>query len=487
MNRWLLCTALSVFGAVRAAGIEATMSRSVFYRAEPNGTFTPQLELYWQVSPRSLAFRRGADSLLTASYVTSIRILTDTGAVRHEAYIIATPPRLPEEAARQSLLDIYRTPLQPGRYRAEVTLTEKGFDDRMVTLADSFTIEAPAPTAFLSDVQLLDTFYAADGPDSFTRNGIRAVPLCADFLDDGRPNLHFYAARYGLQKVDTSRFPLRQRAFIAKRITDPPIPWLHRVDTIHATSGAVLPQTFAIAALTSGNYFLTVTLEDKDGRSIAAVRRRFQRLNTAPAEVPKTDADTARASGTYINLAETFLAKYKAEQVRAMLKMALPVADAPERAAIELLLGKPDDTYSRYFLYNFYSRRNSIKPEDAWKQHADRVREVNKLFGTGGHIGYETDRGLLYLKYGPPAERIPVRAEAGTLPYEIWVYEVLPRTARTSYFLFYQPSDLVGDYRLLHSTVPDEVRNPGWRTLLYPGGSPSGVISSRAEQYFGNR
>lgn len=487
MNRWLLCTALAIFFSARAVGIEATMSRAVFYRAESSGSFTPQLELYWQVSPRSLAFRRASDSTLTASYVTTIRILADTGLVRREAYIIATPPRTQEAAARQLLLDIYRTPLPPGRYRAELVLAEQGFDDRTVTLTDSFTIEAPANTAFVSDVQLLDTFYAADRPDPFTKDGTRAVPLCADFLDDGRTSLHFYVERYGVEKLEPARFPLRQRMFVSKRIADPPIPWLHRIDTVKAPGSTPLPQTFSIAALTSGNYILTVALEDKDGRTIAAARRRFQRLNTAPAEVPKTDADTARSSGTYINLAETFLAKYKAEQVRAMLKMALPTADAPERAAILLLLDKPDDVYSRYFLYNFYSRRNPIKPEDAWKTHAERVREVNKLFGGAGRLGYETDRGVLYLKYGAPAERIPVRAEAGALPYEVWVYEVLPRTARTSYFLFYQPADLVGDYRLLHSTVPDEVRNPGWRTLLYPNGRGSGTMVSRAEQYFGNR
>jgi GWxTD domain-containing protein len=487
MNRWLLCTALSLFCASQAAGIEATMARSVFYRPEAGSAYSPVLELYWQVNPRSLVYRRASDSTVTAHYYTSIRVLADADTVRKESYIIATPARVEAAAAQQSLLDLYRTPLPPGKYRAQVTLTEQGFEESTITLTDTFTIESAGATAFLSDVQFLDTFYSADRPNPFTKDGVRAVPLCADFLDDGRNNLHYYAERYGLERIDASRYPLRQRAFISKRPSDPPIHYLQRTDTVGSAVAAAVPQTLNIAALTSGNWVLSVLLEDKDGKAISLARRRFQRLNTTPAEVPKLEADTTSNSGTYVNLANTFLSKYKAEQIRAMLKMVLPIADLPERAAINLLLEKPDDLYSRYFLYNFYNRRNAFKPEEAWKAYAERVREVNKLFGSGARPGYETDRGSLYLKYGAPAERILVRAEAGALPYEVWVYEVLPKTARTSYFLFYQPAELIGDYRLLHSTVPDEVRNPAWRTLLYPGGRAGGLTGSRAEQYFGNR
>jgi hypothetical protein len=101
-------------------------------------------------------------------------------------------------------------------------------------------------------------------------------------------------------------------------------------------------------------------------------------------------------------------------------------------------------------------------------------------------MGYETDRGVIHLRYGPPVEVIRVPNEAGAAPYEIWRYNVGGKIQGSGLFLFYSPGYMSSDFRLLHSTVPGERNNPGWRSALYSTGHSSGNLNARAEQYFGN-
>jgi hypothetical protein len=130
--------------------------------------------------------------------------------------------------------------------------------------------------------------------------------------------------------------------------------------------------------------------------------------------------------------------------------------------------------------------RNKLKPEEAWSEYAEKVKQANKLFGSSMLNGYENDRGMIYLKYGEPTERIRVENESGALPYEVWQYNSLDN-ATNAVFLFYRPGFVANDYRLLHSTVTGETKNMRWRETLYQGGVSGDANNSKAEQFLGNR
>ena len=166
--------------------------------------------------------------------------------------------------------------------------------------------------------------------------------------------------------------------------------------------------------------------------------------------------------------------------------MIYPISTKLEEDAINAFLKRPEETYMRYFVYNFWQSRNEKDPQKPWDEYTKRIREVNKLFGTGAVNGYETDRGIIWLKYGKPNERILVQNEQGVLPYEIWQYNAPGKQSSPGAFLFYRPGFMVSDYRLLHSTVNGEIRNLNWRTVLYANGG-GGNGNSRAEQYIGNK
>ncbi len=233
-------------------------------------------------------------------------------------------------------------------------------------------------------------------------------------------------------------------------------------------------------------------MTDGDDKVLASKNLFFQVVNEKPVAY-KVEKDTTKSTTTgdtksqptYVNLNKTYLSKYTPEQIRAILKMLIPIANPTERNNINEFLKRPDDMYSRYFIYNFWLSRGNINAEDEWKTYAEQVKKVNKLFGTAMVRGYESDRGMMYLKYGEPTERVRVENEEGAHPYEVWQYNTLLGQANVL-FLFFRPGFVGSDYRLLTSTATGEIVNKNWRRDLYTVGR-STSNNSRAEQYFLNR
>ena len=114
----------------------------------------------------------------------------------------------------------------------------------------------------------------------------------------------------------------------------------------------------------------------------------------------------------------------------------------------------------RRFFYSFWSNR-SPDPEAAWVAYRKEVVKVNKLFGCRVMKGYETDRGYVYLKYGPPNTMMDRFNEMDAYPYTIWHYYRAGKYTNRR-FVFYQPDLVSNCLVLLHSEVPGEIQNPRW-------------------------
>jgi GWxTD domain-containing protein len=69
-----------------------------------------------------------------------------------------------------------------------------------------------------------------------------------------------------------------------------------------------------------------------------------------------------------------------------------------------------------------------------------RVREATELFSIGRKPGWKTDRGMVWIKFGPPGEieRHPFDYE--TRPYEVWYYYIMDLT------IIFMDRTGVGDY-----------------------------------------
>jgi GWxTD domain-containing protein len=493
-----LCLLLLLI-SLRGQALDATMSHTLFYRSDPsqNGKLAPSIETYWQINPRTVHFVTNADKMIVAHIKTDIVLIGDAGVVKEDHFVLNTVPcATVEDLMQHSIIDLRRYFVGAGHFTIKLSIKDMADTTNKYACTDSFTVTLPVNVAYFSGVQLLDTVLDSKAQTRFYKNEKQQLPLCTNFLDDSKKVLHYYAELYGTDAVSKIDYPLIQKVTIGKKANEAHYSDFIKTDTIAPDQALPLSGSFEINTLPSGNYYLNVALENKEHRVIANGTLFFQRLNVHPAEEKAATAniaktDTSMEKVNMLNLDKTFLAKYTLAEVKAILKMLLPVADPMETQTIQGFLKKPDDLYMRYFVYNYFLNINKKDPGRAWKEYSEKVIEVNKLYKGHGSRGYETDRGFVYLRYGPPTDVITVENETGTLPYEIWQYNTLRdmthKDVAEAVFLFYKTNDMIGDFKLLHSNVTGELQNKGWRNYLYVNSQGGNNTNSRAEQYIGTK
>ena len=124
----------------------------------------------------------------------------------------------------------------------------------------------------------------------------------------------------------------------------------------------------------------------------------------------------------------------------------------------------------RDYLRRFWARRDP-SPTTPQNEVEDgfyaRVSEANRRFhegGAGAIPGWRTDRGRIFISYGPPDDVLSRPQPGPTLPYEVWKYtRGRGRTVRKFCFV-----DLTrfGNYVLVYAADAAEASQPSWRQLL---------------------
>ena len=484
MKRWAGLCLLGIVLSWNAKAMEAVVSYTHFYLP---GDAKPYIELSWQIYPASLRFTKDTTERFISKIKTDVIIKAGDKLLREEHFILQTVPAATIEAAKiQNVIDLHRYMAAYGNINAEVVLTDLVDTTNTFTWNEDITIDTPAAgKPFYSGIQLLDTFYTSTTKSIYLKNYKYQLPLNANFIDDNRNSLKFYAELLQTDKVTKDDYPLIQHVYISKKPSESAVYKLINTDTI--APAAILPYlgSFKIDVLPSGNYYLNFDLRNSNRELVASRSIFFQRSNRSPVSLISDSTSTDSMEQVNIfDLGNTFVSKFNVSQLKAILKMVEPVSTPVETENIKTLLRRHDLVYMQYFVYNFWSNRNKKDPERAWNEYADKVREVNKIFG---RRAYEGDRGHIYLRYGKPTERVIVENEQGSLPYEVWQYNETDKMSN-ALFLFYRPSFMIGDMQLLHSNVPGEARTLDWRTYLYQQGtSNSDHSNARVEQYFYKR
>ncbi|MGH8003562.1 MAG: GWxTD domain-containing protein [Limisphaerales bacterium] len=121
------------------------------------------------------------------------------------------------------------------------------------------------------------------------------------------------------------------------------------------------------------------------------------------------------------------------------------------------------------FIYEWWQKRDPIPqtPENEYKWEAYRrfIQAVDRFSrSAGAQDGWQTDRGRVLMLYGEPNNVEQSPASPDNLPWQKWEYTRIA-AGRQGLFVF---ADLrgLGNYELVHSTVPGEKQNPQWESML---------------------
>ncbi|MBD3168684.1 MAG: GWxTD domain-containing protein [candidate division Zixibacteria bacterium] len=121
------------------------------------------------------------------------------------------------------------------------------------------------------------------------------------------------------------------------------------------------------------------------------------------------------------------------------------------------------------FMKEFWEKKDPDKSNNINEfvlQHYARWDYANQSFANRSYQeGWLTDKGRIFIKYGPPADKELSGLQIDTQNYEIWSYYNIPGERGESIFVFTDPQGH-GDYRLFHSNVKGEKRVQEWREKL---------------------
>jgi GWxTD domain-containing protein len=250
-----------------------------------------------------------------------------------------------------------------------------------------------------------------------------------------------------------------------------------------ATTKTVYPyfHEFDISNLPTGNFILTVEVRDKENILRAVNSLFFQRDN------PDVEIDMDKMG--MFDIEHTFAGKITdSDTLTEYIKSCAPKATEQEKKFIYKGVETADLEKKQQFLYYFWYRRDRNNPKDAWLNYLEMVELVNDRYSTQVSKGYETDRGRIYLQYGPPSVISENYNEPSTYPYEIWHYYKLGHNQSDKRFVFYTNNYLANNFELLHSTAIGELKNPRWEVILNSRWyDPYGVDNNAVPEIWGGR
>lgn len=355
-------------------------------------------------------------------------------------------------------LHVFRWPVLPGNYLVEINAVDGQNPELSIGVIDFVAVRPFSGKWILSDLQLMQGVRpGVSRSNPFEKNGIYGEPVPFDQFDRMQRILNVYFESHSADSIP-------QKAvyrFTLNKLRDGSPGELHSEWFRRRKQLSIEPFLLShdISELTTGDYRLTVELQDERGHVADMRQCDFRREN------PFWDQIARQIEGRVAE--RNYFESLPLDRVEYGIRALHPLIEGAEGSAVNLLLKKSRERDKRLFLFSYFAERydTTVPAFEKFIRHAE---YVDKTFQSGFGYGFESDRGRIYMRYGIPDEVIREEREPGAFPYEIWKYNKLAQNGQTNVrFLFYNP-DLAGsDFRLLHSTAIGERQNRRWEIELY--------------------
>ena len=478
-----VAVAMAATGFASQSQLSALFGYSVFYLPESN---QPYVETYLRFNAWSLAFKEVEDGRFRASVeVTLVARKGDTVAYVKK-YNLLSPFTTSAQATNFTFFDLQRFGLSNGIYDLELTLKDNGADDDPVTLKEKLIVYFGKGKPMMSGIQLMESAMPTTTENMLSRNGYDMVPYIDDFVPDNISVLHPYFELYNMDKEIGSSGEYNIEVYLTQKESGfrlPKIGW-KRSGKDPKASVPVFAD-LDVSRLPSGNYIIVAEVTNNDGDAFFRKEVTIMRSNPNVEEASPTEAEVATSVAARINDEET---------INYYLDALYPISSATELSVAKDLLSRQALQEKQTYLYRFWKSRDEVNPEGKWKEYFALMKYVEEHFTYPRTPGYRTDRGRVYLQYGPPdyvrdeknfvgalnnvhwsmnthtANSLGEGTKANEgyiyyLPYQLWRYNTLPGDYSNRVFLFWDEFR-GGYYRLLNSNARGEVITPGWERML---------------------
>lgn len=423
----------------------------------------PYIETYLTIVGSSLHLKK-----TTLPYQNSVNILftlrKDSTIVKANRYNLLSP-LFYDTLNIPTFIDNQRYYLPNGEYTLEFVINDNNSaSTKPLTIKETIKVEFSANELQFSSVQLLESYKKSEKTNALSKSGYDLVPYTVNYYPESTKYLDFYTECYNANKtlgenkgfvfsyfIETaeSKFKLNSYGSFNKQKAAAVNPLLAKID---------------IGNLGTGNYNLVLEVRDENNVLKLQKKQYFQRLNR------NMEITNLQALSEKQTVAQYFGRCNSTDTLKMFVECLWPIANGIDKERVINQSLKKDNELMKKFVIDFWERRaaDTANPLKMWAQYYKSVQQVMVLFKCGKQKGYYTDRGRVYLQYGPPSQRSQQTNEANTFPYEIWQYYRTTDATNGQFFSnrkFVFVNKMIGDdcYDLIHSDMRGENNNPRWQ------------------------
>jgi GWxTD domain-containing protein len=453
---------------------------------------SPFYETYLSVIGNSVKFVKNANGKYQGAVDIAISFSQNGELKNAQKYSLNSPELDDTTKGFPNFLDQQRYTLVNGMYDVEISIADKNTpSEKPLVTKIPVNIRFPDEVMSVSGIQLLESYTKAAAPGALTKSGYDLMPYVSAYYPENISKLKFYTEIYNARKIAGEGQKILLSYFIENFDTKEKLSDFSSFSKQNANDVNILLGEFNIESLPTGNYNLVIEVRDKDNMLQAEQKCFIQRKNKA-VQLSREDLKT-------VDVAATFAGNYKnLDTLMGYLRCLRPIASFSEIDFLENQLKERNLQLMQQFFYVFWKTRYPDNAEISWLEYSKEVQKVNKEFGTYGLKGYDTDRGRVYLQYGPPDQRNMSEHEPSAYPYEIWEYYTIvdkkqiftnPNNRQSNKrFVFYNPDLVSNKYKLIHSTAKGEIYNTSWNLLLHKRDTQTNDMDmEKSQDHFGGQ
>ena len=430
------------------------------------------IEIYFQFVGYSLKYK-GVDDGLQGEVAVALSISEGDSVIRSDAYRLQSP--VMKDSIIEDFYDVKRFGLEPGRYVLRLELQDLNGSGKIIKASQPLVIEDLGDAISASDIEVIE--YAKKGGDGspFFKSGYYMVPRLSTFYPEELSSIPVYMELYNTNTLEDSVCGLKQS--IVNMVTGQEIAELTLFSKLNVQEVIPVLRNVDITKVPTGKYTLNYTLLSKKMTELSTQSYLFERVNDQ--EV------TWNAESVVIDPA--FQASIPDDSVAYYLECLIPISKPAEVKNIIATLKLKNKESERKHIQSFWAQSAPENAYDSWLKYKGQVQLVEKLYSNNFQEGFETDRGRVYLEYGAPTNIVARETSPTEYPYEIWQYNKIGKFSNKR-FVFYNPDLVNNAYRLLHSDMIGELKNPSWPLTLSKRNTNNGNVddpNSKVQEHWG--
>lgn len=388
---------------------------------------------------------------LRSKVLISVEIADTTQTVFSDRYVLESPEAI--DSIQDDFYEVLRIQLNPGKYTMKLNLLDVNKEGSEISGNLPITIQDFSKNTKISDIIVAEFAYPSDEQTNFNKSGYHIIPMLSSFYATDSKNLPIYLELYGTEGIMDSTFLLSYRMINTKDATE----MQGFSKTFSYKKGPVIPvfESINIEDLSTGNYQLEVRVSRSSNEILAVQTYDFERSNE----------NNSMFTMENLQLDPAFQASIPTDSVLYFLESLIPISKPAEiKNIIETLKSKNVEN-ARKHLQGYWVITSPTNSYESWLKYKAQVVFVQDIYGNNFQEGFETDRGRVYLKYGAPNQVNARESSPSEYPYEIWTYNKIGIYSNKR-FIFYNPDLVNNAYRLLHSDMLGELKNPAWPQIL---------------------